>query len=58
MTSLEQTSTPGSFVHFTIHFFMQKQEEGKKNQNKIVFWSENFEFVYVGKSFRARRGAN
>lgn len=57
MTSLEQTSTPGSFVHFTIHFLIQKQEEGEKAKQNC-FWSENFEFVYVGESFRARRGAN
>lgn len=49
MTSLEQTSTPGSVVHFTIRW--QKQEEFGKKQNKIVFEAKPFEFVYVGRAF-------
>lgn len=46
MTSLGQTSTPGSFVHFTIRW--QKREAGEKaKQNRVR--SETSEFVYVGR---------
>lgn len=37
-----------SFYHRLLH---AKARRRRKKQNKIVFWSENFEFVYVGESF-------
>lgn len=51
MTSLEQTSTPGSFVHFTIHCFMQKQDEGKKSKTKLFFEAKTLSLFMSARVF-------